>query len=183
MARYHAQTEDEEMLYHFIENEKSADQPVAFNTRPASFSFRGQTPIVSFGLDNTLYQIQDKKITPIIKFTIDPAPVHALDKYGYQFQGFIGNYLCIHYLRNIQQYLYFKNMRTGKVFQTMFSIKDGKVSDGIKDDILHTGTCKITPLNRPDYFYFVKKREELQGNTELLKENANHTIFFVKLKQ
>jgi hypothetical protein len=181
LVRFPEQTEDEEMLYNFIDHEQNAKQ-LTLSARQASFSFYGQTPVVSFGLDSTLYQIQDNKITPIVKFTVDPKPAPGLDIYGYQFQGFIGNYLCIHFLRTMQHYVYLKNMRSGKIFQTKYVYSQNRVlTDGVKDDMLNTGFCSITPLNRPGYFYFVKKRNELQGKPELLKGNSHHTIFFVKL--
>ena len=170
LSNYSIQTAKENILFNLTDH--NVDSNGAFVARPASFSLRNNTPVVSFGIDNTLYQIHEKSVSPVIKFTIDKPTSVMVDTYGYQFQGFIGNYLCIHYLRNMQRYLYLKNMNTGKIFQTKQT-----ESEGIKDDMLNTGFCKIIPLNRSQYFYFVKKDSKPN-----LPDVIEHTIYFVKLK-
>jgi len=91
--------------------------------------------------------------------------------------------LCIHYFTNKQQYLYLSNIRTGQVFQTKYSYSQGGIlTDGIKDDMLATGFCDIKPLNRSGYFYFIKKREELNNNPNIPEKKSDYTIFLVKLK-
>ena len=170
------QTAKEDTLFNFVE--KNNFDLIA---RIASFSLRNNKPVVSFGLDNKIYQVEGKKVVPIVNFTIsEPARKEGLDIYGYQFQGFIGNYLCIHFMRKEQYYLYLQNQRTGKEFLTKFTFTSG----GINDDMLATGLCKINYLNRSGYFYFVKKREELSDSKlNITDEKQSHFIFFVKLKQ
>ena len=161
LIRINEQRDEIDTLYHFKDNEKD----FGFTSRPACISLYGQTPLVSFGIDNCLYQIRDKIITPIVKFTIDPEPSTGLDNFGYQFQGFIANYLCIHYVRAMQPYLYLKSMRSGKILQTKYCYsEDMMLIEGIRDDMLNTGFCIITPFNRSDYFYFVKKEMNYREN-------------------
>ena len=174
-------TAKEDTIFDYVDHSSKVES--ANFGRYAGFSFRGRMPIVSFGLDNMLHQIEGNKITPIVKFNIEPAPTNAIDKYSYQFQGFIGNYLCIHYSRSLQTYLYLQNMSTGKIFQTKYSRSEKRMlTDGIKDDMLATGFCDITPLNRPGFFYFIKEREELKSNPNFSNEKTEYTVFFVKFK-
>ena len=178
LISHNLQTAKEDTLFNFADEYE--DKNSVGLGRIASFSLRNNMPVVSFGLDNKIYQVEGKKIVPIVNFTIEPEPaLEGLDIYGYQFQGFIGNYLCIHFMRKSQHYLYLKNQRTGKVFQT----KDSS-TDGINDDMLATGFCKINYLNRSGYFYFVRKRKELNDSKlNITDEKTSHFIFFVKLKK
>ena len=181
-------TAKEDILFDYVDlSAKIQNADLGFNATigrgKAHFSFRGRTPVVSFRTDDMLHQIEGNMITPIVKFNIEPASTSEFEKYIYPFQGFIGNYLCIHYSRSFQTYLYLKNMSTGKIFQTKY-VRSGErtLTDGIKDDMSATGFCDITPLNRPGFFYFIKRREELKDNPNFSDEKAGYTVFFVKLK-
>jgi len=181
LVGYDVQTKKEEVFFEYVDSSLKYENVLV--GRPACFTFRGQTPVVSFGLDNKLYQIMEKKLTPIVEFIIDPAPSVLEKIVPVGVQGFIGNFLCIHYFKNRQKHLYMKNMVSGKIFQTKFSSsQENTLTDGIKDDMLSTGFCDITPLNRPGYFYFIKKREELNNNPNISDKKADFTLFFVKLK-
>lgn len=193
---HHTDPHQGEMHYHLIGYDLLSKKEVNIHTysdstlkvgsallgRTAGFSFYDHMPCVAFGLDNMLHRIEGDKIVPFVRFNIEPA-IATLEKVQYQFQGFIGNYLCINYITNNQFYLYMKCMSTGQEFQTQYRYsKEGILTNGIKDDILATGFCDIEPLNRTGYFYFIKNREELIDNPNIHNKNVLYTIFLVRLK-
>ena len=180
LVRYDLQTRKEDILIEYVGHLVKLENASA--GRPANFSFYGRAPVVSFGFDNMLHQIDGNKLNPIVKFTIEPE-LSTLEMLFSQFQGFIGDYLCIHYWNTKENNLYIKNMSTGQVFQTKYSYsREGILTGGIKDDMFATGFCNITPLNRSGYFYFIKKKEELSGNPNITNKSATFTIFLVHLK-
>ena len=180
LIRYNLRTKSEDI--HINNIDLSLKTENATISRPAIFSFYNQTLVVSFGIDDMFHQIDENKLIQVFKYTIEPNP-SVSEKILSLFQGFTGNNLIIHFVKDMKHNLYLKNMRTGQEFQTKYSrSKELILTDGIEDDILTTGFCDITPLNRPGYFYFVKKKEELSGNTNISNENADLTIFLVQLK-
>ena len=175
LTSYNIQTEKEEILFKYKE-ELDMKNTNTIITRQAGFSLHNNIPIVSLGPDNTIYRIEKDKLTPIVNFTFKPAKG---DKSEPWFQGFIGNYLCIHYQANRQVCLYLKNQRTGKVFQT-----ESSYTNGVKDDLLETGYCSIKYINRSGYFYFTKGKYDFNNSKlNIPEEKAPQLIFFVKLKQ
>jgi hypothetical protein len=57
--------------------------------------------------------------------------------------------------------------------------------DGIKDDIYHTGYCKIEDtLNKEGYFYFVKQPGEIKNHpSDKISLKGGRVVFIVKTKK
>ena len=180
LIRYNLQTKSEDIHIENVDLSEKIENATII--RPANFSFYNQKPVVSFGLDDMFHHIDENKLIQVIKYTIEPNP-SVFEKIRTLFQGFTGNSLIIHFDTDKNRNLFFKNMRTGQEFQTKYShSQEGILTDGIKDDILATGFCDITPINRSGYFYFVKKKEELSGNPNFSNEYTDLTIFLVQFK-
>jgi hypothetical protein len=155
----------------------------AFTSCHPVFSVYDNSVHVAFsGLDNTIYCVQGQKLNPVIQFaTVPPSPASfkSFDKYAYKFQGFIGNYLFIHYYINRQMYLYVEDLSNKRTYNVKITLYPTD-KEGMTDDIFGTGVCDVTPLNVENYFYFVKKTNKAtvkNGNPD-----ENYTIYIAKTK-
>ena len=110
--------------------------------------------VISFDRDNTLYRIQQDKITPFVHWNISP-PAQSHDILPMKAHGFIGENLFVNYRRRGLFYIYLENLKTGKKHNI----------SNMVDDIFHTnGNCGIKSMNQEGYFYFYKERGDIKGN-------------------
>ena len=136
----------------------------------SKFTLYNDEVIISFDhADNVMYRIQQDKIMPFVRWDINPPAVNS-DVYSMKANGFIGNYLFIHYRRNDQYYIYLENTKTGEKYNV----------SNLIDNVFHTdGYCEIYSMNQKGHFFFIKTPDKIKGNIPL---KTGPVIFIVKTK-
>jgi len=145
--------------------------PAGFNddsniSSEATLTVYNKNVTVSFAYSDILYQIRGDNVLPIVSWDIKPVARTLYEKGITRWKGFIGDYLCINYNRNEpldrigsnnQYYLYMENMKNGKIHHVKYKYDYATLSEGIIDDLFHTGYCEIRkPLDKQGYFFFTK---------------------------
>ena len=120
-----------------------------------------------------MYKIQQDKVLPYVQWNINP-PAEKTDILNIKANGFIGDYLFVHYRRNDMHYIYLENMKTGKKYNV----------SNIVDDIYHTsGACEIHSMNQKGSFFFIKDRSDIKGNNvENVPVKNGPVLFMIKTK-
>ena len=143
--------------------------------------------VASFSDEQTLYQIQQDKLSKDMNYQIRPHKVVPFVKWNIQppfpsdglkkplgTNGFAGDYLFINYLHNDQYYTYLENRETGKTYN----------ASQIIDDVFHTeGHCHINSMNQEGCFVFIKGRNEIEGDCGgRIPITNGPVVFIVKTK-
>ena len=154
-----------------------------------NFSTYNNTLVTSFfNEDNTIYQIREQKVSPIIKGVITPPDKTPSTEIYPGSKGIVGKYLFFNYRFRETigiNYFYLEDMKSGKTYNLEVNSNSGFLTSGIIDDIFHTGYFTIEDkLNKEGYFYFRKFRNEFKdqsiGNIPLQEGDV---LFIVKTKQ
>lgn len=166
-----------------------------FNIMPKfSFSLLKNKIVFTFPTSDTLYEIEDKRDQAIIKWNIHPPAKSLYEKGLIEWKGIIGKYLFVNYCRTLTKnevlfqntsYLYIKDMQSKKTYNVKSERSStGTLLSGIKDDIYHTGFCKIKKVIHPnEYLFFVKDKTSLQSkNVDNLPLREGNILFLVKVK-
>ena len=138
-----------------------------------NLSLYNDEAVVSFDRENTLYTIQQDKVTPFVHWSISP-PAQSNDIFPMSAHGFIGEYLFINYRRSGLYYIYLENLKTGKKHNV----------NNLVDNIFQTnGNCNIKSMSQEGYFYFQKERRDIKGNSigNIPLKNGP-VLFIVKIK-
>lgn len=160
------------------------------------FSIFENKPVFSFGDANVIYRFDGINVKPVIKWNIDIPIKTPYERGIFNYNGVVGKYLIVNYIRYLTQeeekkspntsYLYVEDMKTKKAFNVKFKgNRNDLILDGLKDDIYHTGYCKIEhPLNKEGYFYFTKTPNEIKKNPSVnIPVKSGPVVFIVKTKK
>lgn len=137
---------------------------------------------VSFGIDNTIYKVDQQSLTPVHRLEFKNRPPSDTDILLTPGQLIFSRYVkCGYFMKGSSYYLLY-DKKNGKSYNIKYAQENNKQPAGIEDDIFHTGYLNIVPTNVEDYVFFFRKREDLKGNKMFDPKNIDPTIFLVKLK-
>ena len=112
--------------------------------------------VVSYEYNNALYNIQQDRVIPVVKWNISPPSTEMRDLFIMNTNGFSGDYLYINYRRGDELYTYLGNMQTGKKYNI----------NNLVDDVFNTNNdCVMYPTNQDGYFFFIKGKYDIKGNS------------------
>lgn len=135
-------------------------------------SLHNDEVVVSFAFEKALYKIQQDRIIPFIQWDVSP-PAGNADVNSLKANGYTGDHLFINYRRDDQFYIYIENIKTGKTYNV----------SNLIDDVFHTNrACNIRFMHQ-GYYYFIKERSDIKGNSigNIPLKNGP-VIFIVKSK-
>jgi len=147
----------------------------------ATYSVFRDDLYVSFGVDNLIHHVQRNTLTPAFKINITPKSSEFYDRFVAGFQGYVGSYLFINYSYNMKRKLFIYNTKTKRGYH--ISDDAGLKNQGIRDNMYGTGhITKLTNLNRPGYFYYIKEAGTMKEMPKGVTGASHPVVFIAKIK-
>ncbi len=171
---------------HF-QNKETVKQLASFNS-----DYKGELPslylstqsnelYVSFQSDNVIYRVNQRELTPFIRFEFkDRSMIKSEITLN---QKMVGKYVKNGYWHNFTEYDFLYDKENRKSYNIKYLHNSDMIfTSGITDDIYNTGYFKFNPTNREDYIYFLKNRAELKDSKLFDPKKSGQILFLVKLK-
>jgi hypothetical protein len=147
-----------------------------------SFSIHSGELYISFGIDNTIYHVNQKTLIPVYRFEFKNRPRSEYDIFGAPSQLIFGRYIKYGIRINGKQGDAFYDIKDKKSLYIKYLGNPNDLDSGINDDINNTGYFQINLTNNENYIYFVKGKHAFKGGEINEKNKLNVVVFLVKLK-
>ena len=180
-SKFNPQNMTEQKVYQFNVKDGVIDNKVAIGCNATYSTFRDDL-YVSFAVDDLIHQIQNNKLIPAFKINITPKTSDLEDRLEGNFRGFVGSYIFVNYKINRSPKFFIYNTNSKKGYN--FSVDNKLNNRGIRDNVNGTGyITKLSKLNRPQYFYYLKKAGDLKEMPRNASSPNHPIVFMAKIKE